>query len=107
MLARFERSDDVGLVFSRRVISVASEEVAQEWQSAYAMRHLSFGQLADVNDGRWMFETYLASGFDDNWIGEPTNVMMRPHASRAPAGLPSAHQAGGGHGPLGPGPLPR
>src|SRR5262249_11828788 len=24
-----------------------------------------------------MFETYLAAGFDDNWIGEPTNVMVR------------------------------
>jgi glycosyltransferase involved in cell wall biosynthesis len=94
MVARFERSDDVGLVFSRRVISVASEDVAQEWQSAYAMRHLSFGQLADVNDGRWMFETYLASGFDDNWIGEPTNVMMRRTLlERLPGFHPQIRQA--------------
>ena len=78
MLAVFDRSADVGFVFSRREIAFSeSDTEAREWRDAYASRHLRFGELGELNSGKMLFTTYLAANFEDNWIGEPTNVMMR------------------------------
>src|SRR5918911_1532944 len=62
----------VGMVFSRRTI-LGDEARAYSYGSA----HKRFGELEDVNDGRSLFERYLQTRFDDNWVGEPSNVMLR------------------------------
>lgn len=62
----------VGMVFSRRTI-LGDQSRAESYGSA----HRRFGELRDVNDGRALFERYLQTRFDDNWVGEPSNVMLR------------------------------
>jgi glycosyltransferase involved in cell wall biosynthesis len=62
----------VGMVFSRRTI-LGDQAHAESYGSA----HRRFGELHDVNDGRSMFERYMHTRFDDNWVGEPSNVMFR------------------------------
>jgi glycosyltransferase involved in cell wall biosynthesis len=62
----------VGMVFSRRTI-LGDQSRAESYGSA----HTRFGELHDVNDGRSLFERYLQARFDDNWVGEPSNVMLR------------------------------
>jgi len=62
----------VGMAFSRRTI-LGDRSRAESYGSA----HMRFGELHDVNDGRALFERYLQARFDDNWVGEPSNVMLR------------------------------
>jgi glycosyltransferase involved in cell wall biosynthesis len=62
----------VGIVFSRRTILGD-----QSRSDSYGAAHTRFGQLHDMNHGRSMFERYLQTRFDDNWVGEPSNVMLR------------------------------
>lgn len=62
----------VGMVFSRRTI-LGDQAHAESYGSA----HTRFGELHDVNHGRSMFERYMHTRFDDNWVGEPSNVMFR------------------------------
>jgi glycosyltransferase involved in cell wall biosynthesis len=67
----------VGMVFSRRKI------VGDEAHAAfYGSAHARFGDLRQVNNGRSLFEAYMRTRFDDNWIGEPSNVMLRAHVFR-------------------------
>jgi glycosyltransferase involved in cell wall biosynthesis len=80
MLSVIDRSPSIGLVFCRREVVAADSRGAAAWAERYAELHRRFGPLAEVNDGRRLFETYMATGFDDNWIGEPTNAMMRREA---------------------------
>ena len=62
----------VGMVFSRRTI-----HGDQFRADSYGAAHRRFGELHDVNHGRSMFERYMQARFDDNWVGEPSNVMLR------------------------------
>jgi glycosyltransferase involved in cell wall biosynthesis len=62
----------VGMVFSRRTI-LGDQSRAESYEAA----HTRFGELHDVNHGRSMFERYMHTRFDDNWVGEPSNVMLR------------------------------
>jgi glycosyltransferase involved in cell wall biosynthesis len=62
----------VGMVFSRRTILGD-----QSRADSYGAAHTRFGALHDVNHGRSMFERYMQTRFDDNWVGEPSNVMLR------------------------------
>ena len=67
----------VGFVFARRTVDLADEsEPAVAWQRRYADVHAAFGPLRLVNPGRELFERWLADGFRDNWIGEPTSVLI-------------------------------
>jgi glycosyltransferase involved in cell wall biosynthesis len=78
MVPLFDRSPSVGLVFTRReVVFLEPQNPSPELRRAYRERHLGFGRLEEVNSGRRLFEAYLAAGFEGNWIGEPTNVMIR------------------------------
>jgi glycosyltransferase involved in cell wall biosynthesis len=77
MTAIFDRAPSVGMVFSRRAIVAEGPDAMEgEWRE-YETMFRRFGPLDDVNDGRRMFAACLESGFDDNWIGEPSNVMVR------------------------------
>jgi glycosyltransferase involved in cell wall biosynthesis len=76
--APFASSSNVGLAFSRRSIAreggvYGSDLVWEEYETMFRR----FGPLNEVNDGRRLFATLLAARFDDNWVGEPTNVMVR------------------------------
>jgi glycosyltransferase involved in cell wall biosynthesis len=62
----------VGMVFSRRRILGDDARAAY-----YGSAHTRFGDLQQVNDGRSLFELYMRARFADNWIGEPSNVMLR------------------------------
>jgi glycosyltransferase involved in cell wall biosynthesis len=96
MLVPFEQSESVGMVFSRRsMLFDGDDSDAAAWRDRYEEMFRRFGPLSEVNHGRRLFETYLAAGFDDNWIGEPTNVMVKrslvqrlgafhPHLLQAP-----------------------
>ena len=65
----------VGLVFARRQIRV--EGGSEEWAERYRNVHAGFGELREINPGRELFERWRATGFRDNWVGEPSSVMMR------------------------------
>jgi glycosyltransferase involved in cell wall biosynthesis len=71
-MSRLFSQPSVGMVFSRRTI-LGDEDRAESYGSA----HTRFGELGEVNDGRSLFERYLQTRFDDNWVGEPSNVMLR------------------------------
>src|SRR5262249_34906208 len=81
MLQLAERDQNIGLVFSRREIDVAeSDEHGQAWRERYRSSHESFGVLEEMNDGRRLFDVFARAKFPDNWVGEPTNVMLRRDA---------------------------
>ena len=71
-MSRLFSHPSVGMVFSRRAI-LGDRSRAESYGSA----HERFGELGDVNDGRSLFERYMQDRFDDNWVGEPSNVMLR------------------------------
>jgi glycosyltransferase involved in cell wall biosynthesis len=79
------RSERVGLVFARRAILLDSDEpAALAWRERYADLHAPLGPLEEVNAGRPLFERWLAGVLGErdaeNWIGEPTSVLVRRDA---------------------------
>ncbi len=81
MLNVAERSERVGMVFSLRLIEPEpGDENGRRWAAAHARTHEYFGPLDEVNRGRRLFDVYFEACFPDNWIGEPTNVMLRRDA---------------------------
>jgi glycosyltransferase involved in cell wall biosynthesis len=71
-MSRLFSHPTVGMVFSRRTI-LGDRARAESYRSA----HQRFGELREVNHGRSLFERYMQTRFDDNWVGEPSNVMLR------------------------------
>jgi glycosyltransferase involved in cell wall biosynthesis len=68
--------DAIGLVFAPR--NVLSEEGSDaSWAERFARPHERFERLERINDGRDLFRQLLAAGFDENWIGEPSAVLLR------------------------------
>jgi glycosyltransferase involved in cell wall biosynthesis len=66
----------IGLVFAPR--EVLLEEVSDpEWAERFARPHEHFEGLERINDGRHLFRQLLAAGFEENWIGEPSAVLLR------------------------------
>jgi glycosyltransferase involved in cell wall biosynthesis len=79
MVELFAQDSTIGLVFSRRrILSGQADSLAeQEWHARYGTLHERFGALNRVNDGRVLFARWLEAGLRDNWIGEPSAVMVR------------------------------
>jgi glycosyltransferase involved in cell wall biosynthesis len=79
MVGLLERNPGVGLAFSRRDIEVTNP--ADQWAIRLKAKHdhgdRHLGELREINDGRSVFARWVDEGFTGNWIGEPTNVMMR------------------------------
>lgn len=89
-------SSSIGMAFCRRRIEIDERAApgGEEWRERYSRLHLRFGSLDRVNSGRDLFEIYMRAGFDDNWIGELSNVMMRRSAFEALGGFnPRIRQA--------------
>jgi glycosyltransferase involved in cell wall biosynthesis len=73
-----EANPGLGFSFSRRAISAEQPTPNEPAQSTGAGDLQSaLGDLAEVMPGPALFERFVDAGFRDNWIGEPTSVMLR------------------------------
>jgi glycosyltransferase involved in cell wall biosynthesis len=89
MVGLAEAEPSVGMVFSRRTIECdPSDRIALEWRDAHGSEHLEFGGLERVNDGRRLFARCREDEFHHNWVGEPTNVLMRRDLYERVGGFP-------------------
>ena len=79
MLELFDENESVGLVFAPRRIEIDDEEDEglREWREVYGRLHDGFGRLQRINDGRVLLERYLREGGNENWVGEPSAIMVR------------------------------
>lgn len=89
MAALFEGSEEMGMVFSRREILLEdpADAEAVAWRDEFGALHRKFERLAERNRGRELFEQYLRAGFRENWVGEPTCVMVRRDCFRRLGGF--------------------
>ena len=66
----------IGLVFApRKVLLEPGSD--PEWAERFARPHEQLGPLERINDGRDLFRRQLAARFEENWIGEPSAVLLR------------------------------
>ncbi|HWT23018.1 MAG TPA: glycosyltransferase [Solirubrobacteraceae bacterium] len=79
MLEVIETSERVGMVFCRRRIAVDAdaEPDLHNFREVFETAYRNFGDLQPVNDGRTLLRRWVRAGLLENWIGEPSNVMMR------------------------------
>lgn len=68
----------LGLVFAPReiVIGDSPSDADRAWASSYASLHRCFTNLDRINDGHELFRQLVESGFEGNWIGEPSSVLV-------------------------------
>jgi glycosyltransferase involved in cell wall biosynthesis len=71
--------DRVGLVFAPRDVLV-EDAPDPEWVEHFRRPHEGFGPLASINDGRDLLHRLLRRGFEENWVGEPSAVLVRRSA---------------------------
>ena len=79
MVEIFADDPTVGLVSSRRRIAFEGPgtEASEAWLARFGDVHTNFAAIERVNDGRALLAEWLAAGLHDNWIGEPSAVMVR------------------------------
>jgi glycosyltransferase involved in cell wall biosynthesis len=79
MVGLLERNPGVGLVFSRRDIELTdpADPAARRLKAKSDAGDRHLGELQEVNSGRLLFARWVSEGFTGNWVGEPSNVMMR------------------------------
>ena len=75
MVALAREDESIGLVFAPREV-VVEEAPDPEWGELFARPHECFSSLERVNDGRRLFRELLEAGFEANWVGEPTAVLL-------------------------------
>jgi len=86
MLALALEDDRVGLVFAAREVEVDGD-VDPSWGDQYARPHEGFTNLGRINDGRALFGQLLRGGLEENWIGEPSAVMVSRRALAGSGGF--------------------
>jgi glycosyltransferase involved in cell wall biosynthesis len=69
----------IGLVFAPRKV-VVEQAPDPEWGELFGRPHEYFEQLERVNDGRRLFGELLEAGFEANWVGEPSAVLLTREA---------------------------
>jgi glycosyltransferase involved in cell wall biosynthesis len=74
MVGLAAEDERIGLVFAQREILVEADDPA--WSQRYSKLHERFRHLQRSNDGRVLFMQLLEAGVEENWIGEPTAVMV-------------------------------
>jgi glycosyltransferase involved in cell wall biosynthesis len=78
MVSPFLRDPEVALVFARRRVSFEhGADRDEQWLSRYGRVERHFSAISEINDGRAMLREWLEAGLHDNWIGEPSCVMVR------------------------------
>jgi glycosyltransferase involved in cell wall biosynthesis len=82
MVEVMDQSDRVGMVFCRRRIDLeaGAKPDLHNFREVFEHAYQNFGELRPVNDGRAMLRRWVAAGLTENWVGEPSNVMMRRSA---------------------------
>lgn len=76
MVGLASEDERIGLVFAPRTILVDDEE-DKEWARRFSQVHERFDNLERNNDGLNLFRQLVAAGIEENWIGEPSAVMVR------------------------------
>jgi len=79
MVQIIDDHESVGVVFSSRDILLENtNDPNQIWfRNYYSKSYENFGSMGKVNRGTEMFGKWLTDNFRANWIGEPSNVMLR------------------------------
>src|SRR5207237_8328825 len=75
MVALAREDESIGLVFAARKVAV-EQAPDPEWGELFARPHEYFSSLELVNDGRRLFRELLDAGFEANWVGEPSAVLL-------------------------------
>jgi glycosyltransferase involved in cell wall biosynthesis len=65
----------IGLVFAPREVIVYDEN-DREWTRMTSWSHEHFGSLDRLNEGRVLFRELLLAGVEENWVGEPSAVLL-------------------------------
>jgi glycosyltransferase involved in cell wall biosynthesis len=78
MLALANDDPDVGLVFAGREVLLDDPNSPDdvEWSKTYARLQDHFAELERINDGRVLFRQMLDAGIEQNWVGEPSAVLV-------------------------------
>jgi len=71
--------EQIGMVFAPREV-LMEDAPDPGWRDRFLRPHEGFGMLERVNDGRDLFRRLLAAGFEENWVGEPSGVLVRRSA---------------------------
>jgi glycosyltransferase involved in cell wall biosynthesis len=79
MVALAREDESIGLVFAPREV-VVEEALDPEWGELFARPHECFSSLERVNEGRRLFRELLDAGFEGNWVGEPSAVLLTRRA---------------------------
>jgi len=79
MVLILEKYPRIGIVFSPRDILLENphDPTAIDWEKQYGTLHTRFNSLSEVNQGIDLFNQWLRCGFAENWVGEPSCVMVR------------------------------
>lgn len=79
MVRLFDTYEQVGMVFAPRdiILENPDDPIAVAWKKRHHTLHARFKGLAEFNRGIDLFEQWLTIGFRQNWVGEPSNVMLR------------------------------
>ena len=78
MVGRALEDERIGLVFCPREIRVESDagEEGVSWSKRHSRLHEHFEGLQANNDGRALLEQLVDAELRENWIGEPTAVLL-------------------------------
>jgi glycosyltransferase involved in cell wall biosynthesis len=79
-LARIlENHERAGMVFAPRNILLENPDdpVSVAFRDHYEKLYQSYAPLSEVNSGIVLFKRWMATGFLENWIGEPSSVLLR------------------------------
>jgi hypothetical protein len=66
----------IALVFAPREV-LLEPGFEPHWAEQFGRPHEHFEALGRINEGRALFRQLLAGGFEENWIGEPSAVLLR------------------------------
>jgi len=77
MVRILENYENAGMVFAPRDVLLENpdDSVAVAWKR-FSKLYQNY-HLGEVNSGIDLFRMWLADGFLENWIGEPSNVLLR------------------------------
>lgn len=79
MVQTLESNETVGIVFAPRDILLENPEdpFQVEFRNHQVHSYEKFGTLREVNPGIELFTAWLSNDFSENWVGEPSSVMLR------------------------------
>jgi glycosyltransferase involved in cell wall biosynthesis len=79
MVSVFDENPAVGIVFCRRRVlpDLPDDRESIHWISDYSTLHHRFAHLNEVNQGSQLLEEWIRGGRSDNWLAEPSGVMVR------------------------------